>query len=268
MKPIISLVLAIISLSFISSSNVEIKEIEVICEREITSKIYCELPSNVDPNDVLEITSLKSKNEKKLTSDELKNAQELDLGSKFMTYLIPFEIGTQFPNLEALSIVKSKLRDLENASFANMRQLISLNLYENEIAYLPSNVFYNLLNLEYLDLDNNLIHEMHPDLLLYQPDLLVFRASFNRIETINKDFFKFNPKLTQIHLNDNRLKNINFDFTTLSDLRIIDLENNLNECNFRAGKYYEDESGSVEDDEVLTMFIFQANVEKFCRINE
>ncbi|CAG9811068.1 unnamed protein product [Chironomus riparius] len=270
----IRLIFLIIVVNFSSQlqipRSVTVQEVKLQCQREVTSKIVCTLPSNAGQNSILEIIKAFSYVKRDLTDYEVKQATEVDISDRFMSIHMPFEIGKNFPKLEALWVVKSKIKFIKKDNFAKMVDLKALNLYENQIEEIPVDTFTDLPNLEFLDIDNNKIMDLHADLLIYQTNLLVFRASDNKISTIPDGFFRSNTKLERIHLSHNQIKEVHVDFTKFSDLVIVDLEGNKNGCDFSVG-YYEDwklldVDGSRNETDEFAWLQFQ--VERKCRLGE
>lgn len=268
---LIFLILVInISSQFPIQRSVTVQEVKLQCQREVTSKIVCTLPSDADQNSILEITETYSYIKRDLTDVEVKYATEVDISDKFMSINMPLEIGKNFPKLEALWVVKSKMKFIKKNNFAKMADLKALNLYENQIEDIPADTFMDLPNLEYLDIDNNQIVNLHADLLIYQTNLIAFRASDNKISSIPDGFFRSNTKLERIHLSNNKIKEVHVDFTKLIDLIVVDLEGNENGCDFSVG-YYEDRTVDTNnnDTDVWDEFAWlQYKVEQKCRLHE
>lgn len=181
-----------------------------------------------------------------------------------MTDHMPFKLGHEFEKLEALWIIRSRLKSMTKQNFDEMLKLRALNLYENEISSLHFDVFHNLVNLEYLDLDNNFISELHPDLFVYMPDLTALRMRENKLEKLSEKIFRSNKNLEQIHLNGNKLKEIGVDFSAMENLMAVNLENNFMNCDISFG-FYEDFGGDANYDVEEELRRFQEKVEDECR---
>lgn len=249
--------------------SVTVQEVKLQCQREVTSKIVCTLPPDAGPNNILEITKAFSYIKRDLTDLQVRHATEVDLSDKFMSVHMPLEIGKNFPKLEALWVVKSRIKFIKKDNFVKMADLKALNLYENQIEEIPADTFMDLPNLQYLDIDNNQIVDLHPDLLIYQINLLAFRASDNKISTISDGFFRSNTKLERIHLSNNQINEVHVDFTKFNDLVIVDLEGNENGCDFSVG-YYEDRIGEDTNWNNTGMDEFawlQYQIEHKCRLS-
>ncbi|KAG5666943.1 hypothetical protein PVAND_014948 [Polypedilum vanderplanki] len=246
----------------ISNQVVDIKEASIQCNRDVTEKILCEILGNFELNAVIEIVEVQARNKKILKVEEVKDATEVEITIEKLKNF-PFGIGSQFHQVEALWIVRSKLCNVEQQNFVHMQQLIALNLYNNKIQHLSSDVFKNLPNLEFLDLDNNQISELHEDLLINQHNLLVFRASKNKIEIIPKNLFRENSKIEQIYLNNNKIREVFVDFRQFLKLIVIDLDENFGNCNFNVGFYDDDDEGQKSNE--ILMAQAQWNVEQKCR---
>jgi len=116
---LIFLILVInISSQFPVQRSVMVQEVKLQCQREVTSKIICTLPSDADQNSILEITEAFSYIKRDLTDMEVKYATEVDISDKFMPINMPLEIGKNFPKLEALWVVKSNIKFIKKNNFA------------------------------------------------------------------------------------------------------------------------------------------------------
>jgi hypothetical protein len=233
-------------------------ETHLQCNRDVTQKILCEFTGNFSQADVIEVVSVQPLVPRTLSTDELKDAKDVEINTGELQQM-PFMIGHQFHQLQALWIVRCRLILIERQNFIGMQQLVALNLYENQLEHLPGNAFDDLPELEFLDLDNNDLGELHEDLLANQPRLLVFRASNNRIETIGRRLFEGNTKIQQIHLNNNNIREVMVDFRLLQELTAVNLEDNAGFCSVKAGIYDDD------DKDIDTIMVqLQWKVEQDC----
>jgi Leucine rich repeat len=248
------------------AQEVTIRPLKLECKTELTSMILCHLPRTTNYNEVTRIAGIVSLKPRDLTVQSIQESQDVDIAGQSMTERMPLDLGSAFENMNSLAITRTGLKILQRSNFEMMKKLRALNLYENVIESLPSDVFYELIGLEYLDIDGNQIEELHDDLLIYMPSLVVFRASHNRIEAVGAGFLRKNLNIREVHLSENRLKRVLVDFTPFSQLVVVDLEGNVGGCDFNYG--YNDDDWIYSDDDYgnYTITWFQMNVDNFCRI--
>lgn len=112
------------------------------------------------------------------------------------------------PRMEELCIKNNHIKDLEEASFANVPKLRKLELSYNKIQYLPGGLFRrNLENLEIIKISGNLIQSIE-GVFDNLPVLRELDLSFNKIVRITSHTFADSHAIREIVLNDNEISTI------------------------------------------------------------
>jgi len=224
MKSIFILLFTIfIQFSSISSSNVDF-----VCQVPRNSTIRQIICSSQNPRRekiqhlVMSIRNIRQSN---LNHMELADFNNYDFSDH-----LPAGIGTTLPRMKHFLFRKSSIKFLQRRDFANMRQLQKLNLSFNKIGKINHEIFYDLPRLELLDLRSNEIYSLPSDLLSNAPRLKIFIAEGNLLEEVSHKLFRNNKQIEEIHFGQNEILNIDVRFTALKNLRIVDLRQNVGEC--------------------------------------
>jgi hypothetical protein len=93
-------------------------------------------------------------------------------------------------------------------TFANLDNLITINLSRNRIARISRNTFHNLQGLKTLNLSYNRIVNIESQAFAYLPALEQIFLNFNQIVTLEPNSFAELRNLRRINLNQNELRNI------------------------------------------------------------
>ena len=110
------------------------------------------------------------------------------------------KIDTRVSNLE---LKYNELTELENSTFENHANIVKLNLWSNEIAFISSGAFYGISNLQTLDLGRNRLTEM-PDLTPVSTSLTYLNLKENDITSKNLSAIVM-TKLVTLHLGLNEI---------------------------------------------------------------
>jgi hypothetical protein len=102
-----------------------VQEVILNCQRQITSTIICTLPSNTNSTAILEVISVSSHIKRKMTDMEVRGATEVSLSNEYMSDFMPFGIGQQFKQLEALCVIKSNMMSVKKRNFGYMQNFKS-----------------------------------------------------------------------------------------------------------------------------------------------
>lgn len=130
-------------------------------------------------------------------------------------------MGEAIPNLSILSIGFFTIKFVERRDFANMSQLIVLELHNFVTDFLPDDLLADLPNLKKIVMKSSRIEKIPEKLLINQKNLKYLSFRGNQIKILEKDSFKYNLKLEEISLELNFFKQIFVDFTKLPALKLL-----------------------------------------------
>ncbi|MBD2176165.1 leucine-rich repeat domain-containing protein [Pseudanabaena sp. FACHB-1998] len=140
-----------------------------------------------------------------------------DIGLVSIPWNIIFVTSLTYLNLSNNSIS-------EIASFTSLPKLTSLDLSNNFITYLSSEIF-NLVNLTSLNISYNQIQDI-PSKISNLNNLTSLNLSHNRIKDIPSEISNLN-NLTSLDLSHNPIKDIPSEMSNLNNLSSLDLSRNL-----------------------------------------
>jgi len=131
--------------------------------------------------------------------------------------------------LQFLAVTKSRTRTITGQALVGLTQLTTLNLNDNHIAEIPSNLFTDLSKLETLDLSQNLIDHINSDAFQNLTSSLRWLSlRHNRIRLLQPELFDSLTHLEHLDLSQNELAYIlPRTFASLSRVRFIDISDNL-----------------------------------------
>lgn len=130
--------------------------------------------------------------------------------------------------LENLDLSYNLIKQVHSQVFVNLSKLSLLNLSNNQLTFINTNLFSKLTNLRQLDLSNNLImhFKSHHFSDLVKLESLNLRG--NKLKELRSNVFRSNALLRFISIADNNQSVLyNQTFTHLSHLKTLDLSKNL-----------------------------------------
>ncbi|XP_038637351.1 leucine-rich repeat and transmembrane domain-containing protein 2 isoform X2 [Scyliorhinus canicula] len=143
-------------------------------------------------------------------------------------FTIPADIPS---NIKFLSLSNNKLSTLQALTFINFTTLEKLDLSNNYLDQLPSNVFDYIRNLTDLNLRNNSIRSLDKSIFYKTTNLQRLDLSVNGISQIPLLLFDEMQNLTWLNLEDNRMPQLEREaFEPLELLRQLQLSGNPWEC--------------------------------------
>ncbi|XP_041978638.1 chaoptin-like [Aricia agestis] len=177
--------------------------------------------------------------------------KELRLSYNFISK-IHSDFLRQLAGLQSADFSCNRLRDVNARAFAEMTELIYLNLAENEIAIVADGAFTDLPKLEALDMQKNGLVEFslrffnnvsndEANLIVnvsynrisslsgaVAVPITILDLSFNSLQTVYRDFFEsMRYSLRQVLLSHNRIVHVDgFAFGSMPHLIILNLQNN------------------------------------------
>jgi len=188
------------------------------------SSIFCQKFPN------LEIIGIHNAEIETIDEDSLSNCKNLDklfLNENKIQELPEFLL-IRNPKLTHLRIQQNQLTTLPENFFLNQKELVLLYLKDkNQINFLPSNIFRPLVKLEVLDLGDNRLESINSELFVNLQNLRWLRLDGNQIAEIPSKCFASLRNLEKLLLDENRIKTLNSDsFDGLQNLQVLNVGNN------------------------------------------
>ncbi|XP_058444042.1 chaoptin [Malaya genurostris] len=163
---------------------------------------------------------------------------------------IPQEAFRYLVALEALDLSNNKLKTLSDNSFHFMKNIVSLELHDNQIDNLPKGIFQSDIHskLAVVSLRYNNLKQLLAHTFVDMEELDAIYLDDNRIETIERRAFMNLDSLKILNLRGNRLNKISTEaFQNLPELEKLDLAyNSLLSFDFE----YFDQVGSLASLEI------------------
>jgi Leucine-rich repeat (LRR) protein len=142
-----------------------------------------------------------------------------------VSFNFPSIICERFFNLTTIDVDASELVELTARSFANCQQLVILNLRDNKVKILPSNLVINNRLLARIDLTNNEIADIEPNAFTGS-QISTLSLANNKMTAIESHTFGDLSQLRFFYLGDNPIEAISGDaFASLSSVDLIVLDN-------------------------------------------
>ena len=133
-----------------------------------------------------------------------------------------------FEQLNTITITDSRMRSLDEYSFAKLPLLTTIDLQNNHLSEIPSHTFANQRNLTSLSLSHNIIERLPEQLFTNTTRLHTLRISHNRIRLLPSKLFDGLTNLVHLDLSHNEISYIlPRTFSFISVVRYIDLSDNL-----------------------------------------
>ncbi|XP_055588501.1 chaoptin isoform X2 [Uranotaenia lowii] len=143
---------------------------------------------------------------------------------------VPHEAFRQLTAVEALDLSNNKLKSLNENSFHFMRNLVSVELHDNQIDVLQKGTFQGDIHnkLAMISLRYNNLKQIPSHSFVDLEELSALYLDDNRIESIDKRAFMNLDNLKHLNLRGNRLNRIAEEaFQNLPELEKLDLAYNL-----------------------------------------
>lgn len=182
--------------------------------------------------------------------DNLSNLRTLNLNGNSNGMNLPAAVFDHLPRLQNLLASGCNLLTLNPLWFANLRNLIVLDLSENAFITIPNNILNSQQNLRFLDLSRGELASIPESTFQHTRNLLVLDLQSNKIRDLHENLFanlqllqnlqlSNNPNITipsnvfrplsflrTLEIASNNVASINGWFSSLSNLGSIDLGNN------------------------------------------
>lgn len=140
---------------------------------------------------------------------------------------LPRNLADFFPNLEEITIEKSKLQWLKRKDFKGLESLRKLVVRYNNIV-LRHDTFQPIPQLEYLDLSYNKIKFLRTEVFAGLSQLKFLDVSHNRLYRLNSDVLPANNEIEEIFFNNNVIQYIEQEvIDKLENAREIDFTRNF-----------------------------------------
>lgn len=155
--------------------------------------------------------------------------KEVSIATKQLTMTSVYVSGplsfSNLPNLEVLSLTRSRLSMIATNAFSSMPHLRQLDLSHNSITNIDNEAFSGLYQLTDLDLSHNQISKL--DKIFYKLRLLEFLSlAWNDLTDLLTGIFRSQLKLQVLILDGNKFNNLHsYSFQGLQNLLNLSLSN-------------------------------------------
>ena len=151
--------------------------------------------------------------EKLLLGHQFPHVTNLNINYCKLNKMIENKLLASFPILQTLDISYGiyGIRIIDNITFSNMKQLISLDLSSNCIESISKSAFSDLINLKYLNLNSNRIERIDENVFSSLNNLQVLNLSRNLLTSLDPKLFAGLGNLISLDLNSNDLSNFDLD---------------------------------------------------------
>ncbi|KAM7364492.1 protein toll-like isoform 2-T3 [Cochliomyia hominivorax] len=137
----------------------------------------------------------------------LKNLTHLNLNTNITK--LPKNLFENLENLICLDI-NHNLQILNNGQFQKQRNLKKLNLSNNKLISIDSNIFPNKALIEAIKLENNLLQTLPEEIFVNLPNLSKIDINQNEFRELPAKLFRYNNQLQEFILRENRFEILKF----------------------------------------------------------
>lgn len=128
--------------------------------------------------------------------------------SQQIAIFLPYQISTKFPDLEEIVVDDSKLSALLTSDFTGLLKIKIIQITNNNITTIESDVFNNLQLLENLDLSSNEIRMLPAHIFASLSNLKVLNLSYNKLSRFEVKLLPNQNKIDQFYLNGNEIQHL------------------------------------------------------------
>lgn len=158
--------------------------------------------------------------------DAFPNVLELDIvASNLQSINIP-----AFVQLRWLYLTNNNLSRIENGTFINQRQLITISLYNSSITDLDEDAFVGLESLVSMNFINNHIREIVGRTLFPFVNVTYLDFEGNNLTRINEGVFSRNERLSSLYLERNQISEIHPGFSAALPSSVNFINFSANQC--------------------------------------
>lgn len=136
------------------------------------------------------------------------------------------DLKPKLSNVQELFLRDNKIHSIRKSHFADYKNLVLLDLGNNNIANIENNTFRNLLDLRWLYMDSNYLDTLSREKFAGLQNLEYLNAEYNAIQLILPGTFNAMPKLRILILNNNLLRSLPVDVFAGVSLSKLSLHNN------------------------------------------
>lgn len=134
-------------------------------------------------------------------------------------------------NLQRIFVKSCGLREIHRDAFRDLIILVEVDLSENEIRTLDSDIFHGNERLRHVCFNGNPLRRLEADQFPMLPNLRIVQLQECELEFVHENAFRNVPKLETINLNLNRLQNLTEkSFKHISSLKSLSLVGNPWRC--------------------------------------
>ena len=136
------------------------------------------------------------------------------------------DLKPRLSNVQELFLRDNKIHSVRKSHFVDYKNLILLDLGNNNIATVENNTFKNLLDLRWLYMDSNYLDTLSREKFAGLQNLEYLNVEYNAIQLILPATFNAMPKLRILILNNNLLRSLPVDVFAGVSLSKLSLHNN------------------------------------------
>nr|XP_022914236.1 leucine-rich repeat-containing protein 70-like [Onthophagus taurus] len=130
-------------------------------------------------------------------------------------------------NVNKVQLSNNSISELSPFQFTSIPNNTHIYLQQNDITYIPRDVFTNNERIYYISLASNEISNMERFAFALMPLLTLLNLSSNKITAIDKDWFTGSRNIRDLYLENNLIREINKDaFSEIHNLKVINLSFN------------------------------------------